>query len=95
MKNWDDMDENGVCIVIEDYKDVVKVVDKIGIFYYLINFEKEYWDWVFMYFLDEYKKGCILNFDVICNKEIKFKVFLDYVMDLGVDYIVIGYYVWL
>lgn len=46
-----------------------------------------------MYFLDEYKKGCILNLDVMCNKEIKFKVFLDYVMNLGVDYVVIGYYV--
>lgn len=93
MKNWDDIDENGVCMVIEDYKDVAVVVDQIGIFYYFVNFEKEYWDSVFEYFLVEYCVGCMLNLDVMCNKEIKFKVFLDYVMILGVDYVVIGYYV--
>lgn len=58
-----------------------------------MNFEKEYWDCVFEYFLVEYCVGCIFNLDVMCNKEIKFKVFLDYVMDFGVDYVVIGYYV--
>lgn len=46
-----------------------------------------------MYFLDEYWVGCILNLDVMCNKEIKFKVFLEYVIVFGVDYVVIGYYV--
>lgn len=46
-----------------------------------------------MYFLDEYKFGCMLNLDVMCNKEIKFKVFLEYVESFGVDYVVIGYYV--
>lgn len=61
---------------------------------YKINFVVEYWDNVFEYFLSEYKVGCMLNFDILCNKEIKFKVFLEYVVeDLGVNYIVIGYYV--
>ncbi|MFC0423154.1 tRNA 2-thiouridine(34) synthase MnmA [Lactiplantibacillus plajomi] len=92
MKNWDDTDENGVCTATEDYKDVAKVADKIGIPYYSINFEKEYWDRVFTYFLDEYKKGRTPNPDVICNKEIKFKAFLDYAMDLGADYIATGHY---
>ena len=57
MKNWDDTDENGVCTATEDYKDVAKVASKIGIPYYSVNFEKEYWDRVFKYFIAEYKKG--------------------------------------
>ncbi|CAJ1227369.1 tRNA-specific 2-thiouridylase MnmA [Levilactobacillus zymae] len=92
MKNWDDTDENGVCTATEDYKDVAKVAAKIGIPYYSVNFEKEYWDRVFTYFLDEYKKGRTPNPDVICNKEIKFKAFLDYALELGADYIATGHY---
>ncbi|WP_172187209.1 tRNA 2-thiouridine(34) synthase MnmA [Lentilactobacillus kribbianus] len=92
MKNWDDTDENGVCTATEDYKDVAKVAAQIGIPYYSVNFEKEYWDRVFTYFLDEYKKGRTPDPDVICNKEIKFKAFLDYALDLGADYIATGHY---
>src|SRR5690625_7320325 len=73
MKNWDDKDEDGVCTATIDYEDVVKVSDQIGIPYYSVNFEKEYWDKVFTYFLDEYKAGRTPNPDIICNKEIKFK----------------------
>ena len=51
MKNWDDTDEFGVCTATEDYKDVAAVADQIGIPYYSVNFEKEYWDRVFEYFL--------------------------------------------
>ncbi|MHA8138655.1 tRNA 2-thiouridine(34) synthase MnmA [Lactobacillaceae bacterium Scapto_B20] len=92
MKNWDDTDENGVCTATEDYKDVAKVASQIGIPYYSVNFEKEYWDRVFTYFLDEYKKGRTPDPDVVCNKEIKFRAFLDYALELGADYIATGHY---
>ncbi len=92
MKNWDDTDENGVCTATEDYNDVTEVCNQIGIPYYAVNFEKEYWDKVFTYFLDEYKKGRTPNPDVMCNKEIKFKAFLDHAMNLGADYVATGHY---
>ena len=92
MKNWDDTDENGVCTATEDYKDVAKVAAKIGIPYYSVNFEKEYWDRVFKYFIAEYKKGRTPNPDVICNKEIKFKAFIEYANQLGADYVATGHY---
>ncbi|MDO4670419.1 MAG: tRNA 2-thiouridine(34) synthase MnmA [Aerococcus sp.] len=92
MKNWDDTDENGVCTATEDFKDVQAVANQIGIPYYSVNFEKEYWDRVFEYFLDEYKKDRTPNPDVMCNKEIKFKAFLAYAMELGADYIAMGHY---
>ncbi|HER7437634.1 TPA: tRNA 2-thiouridine(34) synthase MnmA [Streptococcus pyogenes] len=92
MKNWDDTDEFGVCTATEDYKDVAAVADKIGIPYYSVNFEKEYWDRVFEYFLAEYRAGRTPNPDVMCNKEIKFKAFLDYAMTLGADYVATGHY---
>ena len=94
MKNWDDTDENGVCTATEDYKDVAAVADQIGIPYYSVNFEKEYWDRVFEYFLAEYRAGRTPNPDVMCNKEIKFKAFLEYAAeDLGAHYIATGHYV--
>ncbi|AMB93402.1 tRNA 2-thiouridine(34) synthase MnmA [Aerococcus sanguinicola] len=92
MKNWDEKDENGVCTATEDYQDVAKVAEQIGIPYYSVNFEKEYWDRVFTYFLDEYKKDRTPNPDVMCNKEIKFKAFLAYAEELGADYIAMGHY---
>lgn len=92
MKNWDDTDEQGVCTATQDYEDVALVAEKIGIPYYSVNFEKEYWDRVFEYFLAEYRKGRTPNPDVMCNKEIKFKAFLDYAMDLGADYVAMGHY---
>jgi len=92
MKNWDDTDENGVCTATEDYNDVVRVCNQIGIPYYAVNFEKEYWEKVFTYFLDEYKAGRTPNPDVMCNKEIKFKAFLEHAMSLGADYLATGHY---
>ena len=92
MKNWDDTDDNGVCTATEDYKDVAKVANQIGVPYYSVNFEKEYWDRVFEYFLAEYRLGRTPNPDVMCNKEIKFKAFLDYAMQLGADYVATGHY---
>lgn len=92
MKNWDDTDEHGVCTATLDYEDVVRVCEQIDIPYYSVNFEKEYWDKVFTYFLDEYKKGRTPNPDVMCNKEIKFKAFLDYALSIGAEYVATGHY---
>lgn len=92
MKNWDDTDENGVCTATEDYDDVIKVCNQIGIPYYAVNFEKQYWDKVFTYFLEEYKAGRTPNPDVMCNKEIKFKAFLQHAISLGADYVATGHY---
>ncbi|SHF66664.1 tRNA 2-thiouridine(34) synthase MnmA [Ornithinibacillus halophilus] len=92
MKNWDDTDEFGVCTATEDYDDVVRVCNQLDIPYYAVNFEKEYWDKVFSYFLDEYKAGRTPNPDVMCNKEIKFKAFLDHALSLGADYLATGHY---
>lgn len=92
MKNWDEKDENGVCTAEKDYEDVRRVSTQLDIPYYTVNFTKEYWDRVFTYFLDEYKKGRTPNPDVMCNKEIKFKAFLDHALKLGADYIATGHY---
>ncbi|MCD2136812.1 tRNA 2-thiouridine(34) synthase MnmA [Salinicoccus halitifaciens] len=92
MKNWDDTDEFGVCTATEDYEDVRLVAEQIGIPYYSVNFEREYYDRVFKYFLEEYEKGRTPNPDVMCNKEIKFKAFLDHAMKLGADYVATGHY---
>ncbi|SIS36712.1 tRNA 2-thiouridine(34) synthase MnmA [Salimicrobium flavidum] len=92
MKNWDDTDENGVCTATEDYEDVIRVCNQLDIPYYAVNFEKQYWDKVFTYFLDEYKAGRTPNPDVMCNKEIKFKAFMEHAMSLGADYLATGHY---
>ncbi|MFZ3588275.1 tRNA 2-thiouridine(34) synthase MnmA [Bacillus sp. DJP31] len=92
MKNWDDTDDFGVCTATEDYDDVIRVCNQIGIPYYAVNFEKQYWEKVFTYFLDEYKGGRTPNPDVMCNKEIKFKAFLEHALDLGADYLATGHY---
>ncbi|MCE7790930.1 tRNA 2-thiouridine(34) synthase MnmA [Salipaludibacillus sp. CUR1] len=92
MKNWDDTDESGMCTATEDYNDVIRVCNQLDIPYFAVNFEKQYWDKVFTYFLDEYKAGRTPNPDVMCNKEIKFKAFLDHAMSLGADYVATGHY---
>lgn len=92
MKNWDDTDEFGVCTATKDYEDVMKVCHQIGIPYYTVNFEEQYWEKVFTYFLDEYKNGRTPNPDVMCNKEIKFKAFLDYALSIGAEYVATGHY---
>ncbi|QZY55300.1 tRNA 2-thiouridine(34) synthase MnmA [Crassaminicella profunda] len=92
MKNWDEQNDEGICTATEDYEDVRKVCDQIGIPYYTVNFVKKYWDHVFEYFLEEYRKGRTPNPDVLCNKEIKFKAFLDYALKLEADYIAMGHY---
>ncbi|TDF97685.1 tRNA 2-thiouridine(34) synthase MnmA [Paenibacillus piri] len=92
MKNWDDTDEFGNCTAEADAEDVRRVCDQIGIPYYTVNFEKQYMDKVFQYFLDEYRKGRTPNPDVMCNREIKFGEFLNKALELGADYIATGHY---
>ncbi|MDB4866593.1 MAG: mnmA [Cohnella sp.] len=92
MKNWDDTDETGVCTAEEDAEDVRRVCDEIGIPYYTVNFEEEYRDKVFEYFLEEYRRGRTPNPDVMCNREIKFGEFLQKALDLGADVVAMGHY---
>ena len=93
MKNWDEQDPNGTCTATEDWQDVQAVCDRIGIPYYAVNFEKEYQERVFSYFLEEYKRGRTPNPDVLCNREIKFKAFLEFAMQLGGAKIATGHFV--
>ncbi|KZX82345.1 tRNA 2-thiouridine(34) synthase MnmA [Oleiphilus sp. HI0009] len=93
MKNWDEDDGTEYCTAIEDLNDAQAVCDKLGIKLHQANFAAEYWDRVFEYFLEEYKAGRTPNPDILCNKEIKFKAFLDYALTLGADYIATGHYV--
>ena len=93
MKNWEEQDESGACTSESDWRDVQAVCDEIGIPYYSVNFVKEYYDSVFSYFLDEYKKGRTPNPDVLCNREIKFKAFLDFAMKLGANRMATGHFV--
>lgn len=92
MLNWEEQDDGGHCSAEQDFEDVKRVANKIGIPYYTVNYSKEYKDRVFSYFLDEYKKGYTPNPDVLCNKEIKFGPFLKHALELGADYIATGHY---
>jgi len=92
MKNWGEIDEYGKCTSEEDFEYVAKVCEQIGIPYYSVNFEKEYYDKVFAYFLEEYKRGRTPNPDVMCNREIKFGEFLQKAIELEADYIATGHY---
>ena len=92
MKNWEEEDENGVCQASKEFADVVKVCEKIGIPYYSVEFVKEYRDNVFSHFLDEYKAGHTPNPDILCNREIKFKVFYEKARELGANYLATGHY---
>ena len=76
MKNWDEEDTE-FCSVEEDYRDALQVCDTLGIPLRSVNFTTEYWDCVFQEFLDEYQSGRTPNPDVLCNREIKFRAFLD------------------
>ena len=93
MKNWEEDDDTEYCSAAEDLADAQAVCDKLGIKLRTINFAAEYWDNVFEHFLAEYKAGRTPNPDIMCNKEIKFKAFLDYAKLLGADYIATGHYV--
>lgn len=93
MKNWEEDDTADYCSAAEDVADATTVCEKIGIPLHTINFAAEYWDNVFEHFLAEYRAGRTPNPDVLCNKEIKFKAFLDYaITQLAADFIATGHY---
>ena len=93
MKNWDEDDGTEYCTAKQDLSDAEKVCKTLGIPLHSANFAAEYWDNVFEYFLDEYRAGRTPNPDILCNREIKFKVFLEYAEMLGADFIATGHYV--
>ena len=101
MRNWDSLadgelngptTDSGICPQEEDYNDAKKVCDKLGIPLHRKDFVKEYYDYVFKYFLDELEKGRTPNPDIMCNKYIKFDMFVKEAEKLGADYIATGHY---
>lgn len=102
MRNWDALANNDLlgnptlsdpsCPQEVDYEDAQKIADALGVKLYRVDFVKEYWDNVFSYFLDEYKKGRTPNPDIFCNKYIKFDAFLQWAQQLGFDLIATGHY---
>ncbi len=92
MKNWEEDDTETYCAAKEDLSDAQAVCNKLGIELKTVNFSTEYWDRVFQYFLSEYRLGRTPNPDIVCNKEIKFKEFLKWAINLGADYIATGHY---
>ncbi len=94
MKNWEEDDGEDYCTAAADLADAQAVCDKLGIPLHTINFAAEYWDQVFEHFLAEYQAGRTPNPDILCNKEIKFKAFLEFAAEeLGAHYIATGHYV--
>jgi len=92
MKNWEEDDTQGYCAAAEDLADAEAVCERLGIRLHTVNFAAEYWDRVFEYFLSEYAAGRTPNPDVMCNREIKFRAFLDHALDLGAQRIATGHY---
>lgn len=101
MRNWDSTANNDIlgnnwkgdiCPQEMDYLDAKKAAEILDIPLYRVDFIKEYWDYVFTYFLDEYKKGRTPNPDIMCNKYIKFDCFIDFAKKHQVDYIATGHY---
>ena len=93
MKNWEEDDTAEYCSAAEDLADATQVCERLDIPLHSVNFSTEYWDNVFAYFLQEYRSGRTPNPDIMCNREIKFKAFLDYAISLGASRIATGHYV--
>jgi len=92
MKNWEEDDTSQFCSAQKDLEDVKAICSTLGIPLHTVNFSQEYWQHVFSLFLEEYRQGRTPNPDILCNKEIKFKAFLDHAMKLGADFIATGHY---
>jgi tRNA-specific 2-thiouridylase len=91
MQNWDE-DDSGECRAEQDRRDALALCGSLGIAFYARNFAREYWSGVFENFLAEYRAGRTPNPDVLCNREIKFKTFLDEARALGAEKIATGHY---
>ena len=92
MQNWEEDERSGPCTTDADRKDAVAVCGRLGIPFHARNFAAEYWDGVFEHFLAEYRVGRTPNPDVLCNREIMFKTFLDEAHALGAEKIATGHY---
>ena len=92
MKNWDEDEGTDYCTAMQDLQDAEAVCKKLGIKLNTANFAPEYWENVFEEFLAEFDLGRTPNPDILCNREIKFKVFKDYAETLGADFIATGHY---
>lgn len=92
MKNWEEDDGPDHCSAAADLADARQVADRLDIPLRSVNFATEYWDRVFAHFLDEYRRGRTPNPDVLCNREIKFRAFLDYALSQGAEAIATGHY---
>lgn len=92
MKNWDEDDGTEYCTAEADYADAAEVCERLGIELFAANFAAEYWDNVFATFLADYRAGRTPNPDVLCNREIKFRLFVDYAAELGYPLVATGHY---
>ena len=92
MRNWHEEDESGQCTSDDDFLDVRRVADKIGIDYYALDFSEKYVERVFSHFVEEYKKGRTPNPDVLCNREIKFDAFSSFAETMEADLVATGHY---
>ena len=102
MRNWDSTinndylgnpnDLNDICPQEKDYNDALELCNSLGIKLHRVDFIKEYWDNVFTYFLEELKKGRTPNPDMLCNRYIKFDLFVKHAKKLGADFIATGHY---
>lgn len=92
MKNWEEDDENGYCAAAEDLADAEAVCRLLDVELRTVNFSTEYWDNVFAQFLSEYRAGRTPNPDVLCNREIKFNVFMDFALSDTDEWLATGHY---
>ena len=92
MKNWDEDDGTEYCTSTQDFDDAQRIAEQLKIDLGTINFSAEYWERVFSEFLRDYESGLTPNPDILCNREIKFGLFLDYVKQTGIETIATGHY---